>query len=91
VTQTSVGIRELKAQLSKYVRQVKAGATLIITDRGEPVGRIVPLSPSTQERLAMLAHVGLVAWSGSKLPPPSPVAHVRGQQTIADLLLEDRE
>jgi len=91
MTQTSVGIREFKAQLSSYVRQVKAGATLVITDRGEPVGRIVPMSPSAEERLAMLARVGLVAWSGNKLPSLAPVAHTRGRQTVADLLLEDRE
>ncbi|MBU0493084.1 MAG: type II toxin-antitoxin system prevent-host-death family antitoxin [Chloroflexi bacterium] len=91
MTQTSVGIRELKAQLSRYMRQVKAGATLVITERGEPVGRIVPMSPSAEERLAMLARVGLVAWSGSKLPPPAPAVHTRGGQTVAGLLLEDRE
>lgn len=42
MTEMTVGIRDLKAQLSNYLRQVKAGATLIITERGRPVGRIVP-------------------------------------------------
>ena len=46
MTQTTVGIRELKARLSVYMQQVKAGATVVITERGKPIARIVPLSPS---------------------------------------------
>jgi prevent-host-death family protein len=42
--QTKAGIRELKAHLSAYLRQVKAGGTVVITDRGEPIGRIVPIA-----------------------------------------------
>jgi len=33
----------------------------------------------------------LVAWSGRKLTPVAPVARMRGQRTVAELLLEDRE
>lgn len=43
MTEMTVGIRELKARLSNYTQQVKAGATLVITERSKPVGRIVPL------------------------------------------------
>lgn len=39
---TSVGIRELKDHLSKYVRQVEAGDVLIVTDRGRVVAELVP-------------------------------------------------
>lgn len=88
---TTVGIRELKARLSAYVRQVKAGATVVITERGKPVARIVPLSPSVETRVQELVQAGLVAWSGRKLAPLAPVARKRGKQVVADLLLSDRE
>jgi len=91
MTQTTVGIRELKARLSAYMRQVKAGATLLITERGKPIGRIVPLSPSVETRVQELAQAGLVAWSGRRLVPRAPVARTRGKRTVAGLLLEDRE
>ncbi|MFQ6016184.1 MAG: type II toxin-antitoxin system Phd/YefM family antitoxin [Anaerolineae bacterium] len=91
MTQMTVGIRELKARLSAYVQQVKAGATLVITERGKPVGRIVPLSPSVETRVQELVQAGLMAWSGHKLVPMTPVARTRGRRTVADLLLEDRE
>jgi len=91
MAQMTVGIRELKARLSNYIQQVKAGATLIITERGKPVGRIMPLSPSVETRVQELVQAGLIAWSGHKLVPMMPVARTRGRRTVADLLLEDRE
>ena len=86
----TVGIRELKRQLSRYVRQIESGATVIITLRGKPVGRIVPLKPSLEARMQEVLQTGLVAWSGRKLAPIEPVAQTQGDRTVADLLLEDR-
>jgi prevent-host-death family protein len=90
MTQITVGIRELKAQLSHYVQQVKAGTTLVITEWGKPVGQIVPIKPSVEAQLQELATTGLVAWSGRKLAPLTPPAQAQGSQTVAELLLEDR-
>lgn len=89
--ETEVGIRELKAHLSRYLRRVKAGATLVITERGKPIGRLLPIKPDAETRLAELAQVGLLEWSGRKLAPRQPVARPRGKRTVAELLLEDRE
>lgn len=89
--QTQVGVRELKARLSAYLRQVKAGGTVLITERGEPIGRIVPLSLPTEAQLDALKQAGVIAWSGEKLPPLAPVAQAKGDWTVAELLLEDRE
>lgn len=91
MSETSVGIRELKAQLSAYLRQVKKGATLVITERGQPIGRIVPLQPSLEGRMEQLATAGLVSWSGRKLGLREPVAVAHGGKMVSELLLEDRE
>jgi prevent-host-death family protein len=90
---TTVGVRELKAHLSAYLRRVKAGVTVVITDRGTPVGRIVPEPVSLEAKLEGLAATGVIAWSGERLAPVAPVAppaRVRGSRSVADLLLEDR-
>jgi prevent-host-death family protein len=89
--QMTVGIRELKSRLSHYLRQVKGGATLLITERGRPIGRIVPVGLPLEDRLQTMIAAGLVSWSGRPVPSTMPVATTRGQQTVADLLLEDRE
>ncbi|TAN20829.1 MAG: type II toxin-antitoxin system prevent-host-death family antitoxin [Acidobacteria bacterium] len=39
---TSVGVRELKAKLSAYLRKVEAGEALEVTDRGRAIAEIVP-------------------------------------------------
>jgi len=91
MTEMTVGIRQLKAHLSAYMRQVKAGATLTVTERGKPIGHIVPLSPSPEARVAELAQAGMVTWSGHRLAPLAPLARSKGSRTVADLLLEDRE
>ncbi len=48
-----VGVRELRQNLSVYLRRVRAGEALEVTDRGRPVAMLVPLTkPSTAvERL----------------------------------------
>lgn len=85
-----VEIRELKNRLSAYLRHVKAGGTVTITERGRPIERVVPLACSTEVQLRALSQVGLIVWSGERLPPLAPVARVMGGRTVADLLLEDR-
>ena len=91
MTQVTVGIRDLKAQLSKYIQQVKAGETVIITERGKPIGRLVPSEPTTEARLKELEQAGMLAWSGRKLQSSAPMAQTRGDKTVAEMLLEDRE
>jgi prevent-host-death family protein len=38
----AVGLRELKNRLSEYVRDVRRGERVLVTDRGEVVAEIVP-------------------------------------------------
>lgn len=36
-----VGVRELKAKLSEYISKAAAGESVVVTDRGTPVARLV--------------------------------------------------
>jgi len=38
----SVGIRELKNRLSEYIREVRSGEAVLVTDRGDVVAELVP-------------------------------------------------
>jgi len=48
-----VGVRELRQNLSVYLRRVKEGVTLEVTEHGRPVARLAPLPKGggTLERL----------------------------------------
>lgn len=55
-----VGIRELRQNLSIYVRRVVAGETLEVTEFGRPVARLTPL-PRGDDPIARLEAEGRVA------------------------------
>ncbi len=86
-----MGIRELKSKLSQCVRDVKMGATIIVTDRGRRVARIVQEADSLAERIDTLRNAGTVQWSGRRLGRAKPVARVRGKRTVAAIVVENRE
>jgi antitoxin (DNA-binding transcriptional repressor) of toxin-antitoxin stability system len=94
----AVGIRELKARLSHYLREVQAGEIVLVTDRGEVVAELrqpggLPVAESPEERAvrALVARGGLLL--GEALAPdtyaPSPLGFDDG--TGASLLDEERE
>jgi prevent-host-death family protein len=89
----SVGIRDAKMHLSKYIKMVQQGAEVIITDRGRPVGKIIPIQTRElplDERIKRLEDQGLVDPIGGKglgkIPPPIPVPDDIAQK----MLQEDR-
>lgn len=44
----TASVVQLKARLSEYLRRVKAGNELVITERGLPIARVVPLDVDTR-------------------------------------------
>ena len=87
-----IGIRELKSKLSECVREVRDGGTIVVTEHGRPVARMIADASSLDERLEVLAKAGQILWSGRRLKPTAPVARVRGRQkTVSDMISENRE
>lgn len=90
----SVGIRDAKMHLSKYIKMVQQGAEVIITDRGRPVGKIIPIQIRELplgERIKRLEDQGLIDPNSgkglNKIPPPIPVPNGIAQR----ILQEDRD
>jgi prevent-host-death family protein len=91
VEQTKVGIRELKENLSKYMAKVKGGQSIVITEHGKPVGRIIPEGQSLEERVDALVQAGVIAWNGKKLKRIKPLAVNRSDKLVSDIVVEMRE
>ena len=85
-----VGTRELKNRLSEYLRRVKAGETITVTERGKIIGQIVPLKPSLEERMQALVDAGIADWNMQKLEGYQPKAINTGERQVSDLVIEDR-
>lgn len=83
-------VRELEARLSQCPRFVKAGGAVEFTERGVPIGRIVPIAAPIEDRLDAMARRGSLQWEARRLPRTAPVARARGARSVADPLIEDR-
>lgn len=89
-------VTEAKNGLSALLDRVKAGETILITDRGVPVARLEPASSTADDdggRLARLERAGIIRrgrgdprWILDR--PPTPTTEGR---PISDLILEERE
>lgn len=83
-----VGVRGLKASLSRYLARVREGETIEVTDRGRPVARIVPVG--IPEDLARLMAEGKVTWSGKPFRPPRRRIKLKPGPPLSDYISEDR-
>lgn len=72
-----VDIKELEAKLSEYVERASSGEMVVVTEQGDPVAELVPLSP-TKRKLLQLAEAGELSWGGGK-PKGSRGIVVRGE------------
>lgn len=87
-----MGSRELKTRLGMYLRRVRRGRTVVVTDRGMPIAEIRPLGreSGTEAVLAQLQAKGEVTvGTGGPLPPFRPIVH-RGR-TLSLAVSEDRD
>jgi prevent-host-death family protein len=88
-----VGIKELKNNLSRYLREVKAGEELLVSERGRVVARIIPAGKgksSEVEELYDLARRGLVRLPEVPLEPvPPDMVEIRGKP-LSETVIEER-
>ncbi len=89
-----VGSRELKNRLGRYLARVRRGETLVVTDRGEPVARLVPVEGVRKEdelerRLNQMEAEGHLRRARGLFRDFEPI-HIGGKP-LSQLILEDRE
>lgn len=86
----AAGVRELKNKLSYYLREVKKGEKVLITEREKVIATIVPVDWADEdEGLLSLVREGFAVWRGGK---PSGSSHPIkiGGKTVSEIVLEDR-
>ena len=84
------GVRSVKDHLSEYLRRVRRGERVVITDRGRPVAALVGLEGEEAAELAWsLVRQGLGDWSGGKPQGLAEPPHIAGRRA-EEVVLEDR-
>lgn len=92
----TVGVRELKNRLSEYLRHVRTGEAVLVTDRGEVVAEIGPPGHSAANTavppgLAALARRGLLTLgTGAEASAYPPLPRRRRRHRAAELLDAER-
>ncbi len=85
-----VGVRELRQNLSVYLRRVKGGETLAVTERGETVARLTPVPPPSLSPLERLVADGTARMPSTRvrdLPPPQKST----DRPLSEILREIRD
>lgn len=82
----NVGIRELKARLSEYVRKAARGEQILVTDRGRPVARLEGIGGSSMVERGIAE-----GW----ITPPSrsgltPAVYYNASRSTMEVIDEDR-
>lgn len=89
----SVGVRELRQNLSQYLRRVEKGETLEVLDRGKPVAVLAPL-PEARNAVERLLASGRATPARLDLtslgPPLKPIPGVSLSETLAEMRSEER-
>jgi prevent-host-death family protein len=84
----TVGVRELRDHLSRYLAEVKAGRSIAVTEHGTVIGTIVPMRFS--ERMMELYRAGKVELPTLPKRPVDDFKRVHVEGGIQDILREVR-
>lgn len=85
----TVSVRELRQHLSRYLRRVKAGERLVVTERNRPVAVLAPL-PEEEDLLECLIATGEATRPAGDLLDVEPLPPI-GPPSLSDVLEEMRE
>ena len=76
-----VSIREMKNRLSKYLKLVRTGKDVVITDRGKPVARLTLVEPTAKDEEAeAIRRINALPW----------VHPGKDDKLASDRVIEDR-
>ncbi len=89
--QNRIGVREIRQGASTILARVEEGEEFIITNRGVPIARLLPISVDDEEEIEkMIANGDIIEADGNIWDLPLPTYKVRGKSATQQLL-EERE
>lgn len=86
----TVGIRELKTNLSRHLKRVRSGARLIVTEHGRSIATIAPVDAPDAGWVTELIADGRAQWSGGKPAGASDPVTLSGGRSASAVVIEDR-
>ena len=84
-----VSVRELKNNLSKYLKLVRQGEPVVVTSHRTPEARLLPIPEIDNGGLRQLLRFDWIHWNGKKPRGGTACPEIRGK-ALAESVLEDR-
>jgi prevent-host-death family protein len=89
--QNRIGVREIRQDASTILARVEEGEEFIITNRGVPIARLLPIDVDDQTLIdEMIANGDIVEADGNLWELPAPTYKVKGKSATQQLI-EERE
>ncbi len=85
----SVGVRELRQNLSKYLATVKSGESFVVTERGREVARLLPSGPADSPIARLVAERGATMPRGNLLDRISEASRPPAGPPFSEELLDE--
>ena len=85
----TVAVRELKNRLSEYLRKVKAGERVVVTERGKAVAVISTAGRALDEGIEAMIRERAARWGGGKPRGARRPPKIKGA-SVAKAVIEDR-
>jgi prevent-host-death family protein len=85
----TAGIREIKNRLSDYIRKVKGGERVIVTEHGKPVAVITKPGGPLDERIESMIREREAHWGGGKPRGGKNPPKIKGP-SVSEAVIEDR-
>lgn len=86
----TVGIRELKTNLSRHLKRVRSGARLLVTEHGRSIATIAPVDGPDVGWVQELIADGIAHWSGGKPTGSRNPVTLSGGRSASSVVIEDR-
>lgn len=86
----TVGIRQLRNRLSYYLKRAQKGEGVRVTDRGNAIAILLPVTEGRPEdALKRLVSLNFASWQGGKPRGASSPVAITGK-SVAQIVLEER-
>ena len=86
----TVGIRRFKNKLTEYLRDVKQGKSIVITEKGQAIALLLPAENHYDAEIAReLTRKGIGSWKGGKPKGASRPVVIKGKR-FSQIVIEDR-
>ncbi len=79
----TINISNLKAKLSAVLERVKAGTSVVVYDRKQPIAKVVPFAVGEE--------IPVYRAASQSLQPPEPRKYPKVKTDVVALLREDRD